>query len=110
MSFSFSRGVLVMINSVNNNFANANTLVSDNNKANFTVDTKVSDLPPKEIVNKLDGMDLTIKDQVAKLADGPPIDRSLVNEIKTKVTQGRYPIDIDMVTEKLFEDFKEAKG
>ena len=64
----------------------------------------------KEIVNKLDSKDLTIKDQVAKLAEGPPIDRALVNEIKTKVEQGRYPIDLDIVTEKMFESFKEAES
>ena len=99
-----------MINSVNNNFANANVLVSDNNKANIMVDTKVSDLPQKEIVNKLDGMDLTIKDQVVKLADEPPVDRTLVNEIKTKIAQGRYPVDLDVISAKMLESFKEAKG
>ena len=99
-----------MINSVSNNVANANVQLSDSNKANITVDKNVSDLAPKEIVNKLDSKDLTIKDQVAKLADGPPIDRSLVNEIKTKVEQGRYPIDLDIVTEKMFESFKEAES
>ena len=97
-----------MINSVSNNVPNASVQLSDSNKANITVDKNVSDLAPKEIVNKLDSKDLTIKDQVAKLADGPPIDRSLVNEIKTKVEQGRYPIDLDIVTEKMFESFKEA--
>ena len=99
-----------MINSVSNNVANASVQLSDGNKANITVDKNVSDLAPKEIVNKLDSKDLTIKDQVAKLADGPPIDRSLVNEIKTKVEQGRYPIDLDIVTEKMFESFKEAES
>jgi negative regulator of flagellin synthesis FlgM len=99
-----------MINSVSNNVANASVQLSDSNKANITVDKRVSDLAPKEIVNKLDSKDLTIKDQVAKLADGPPIDRSLVNEIKTKVEQGRYPIDLDIVTEKMFESFKEAES
>ena len=60
--------------------------------------------------NKLESKDLTIKDQVSKLADGPPVDRALVTEIKTKVEQGRYPIDLDLVTEKMFESFKEAEG
>ena len=104
------RGVPAMINSVNNNFANANVQVNDNTKAQITVDTSVSDLPKKEIVNKLDGMDLTIKSQVDKLADGPPIDRTLVNEIKSKVEQGRYPIDLDIVTEKMFASFQESVG
>ena len=99
-----------MINSVSNNFVNTNAQVNDSNKENFTVDKQVSDLPPKEIVNKLDSKDLNIKDQVIKLADQPPVDQALVDEIKIKVEQGRYPIDIDVVTKKLFESFQEAVG
>ena len=97
-----------MINSVSNHVTNPSVPLGDGNKVNVQIDKKVSDLAPKEIVNKLDSQDLKIKDQVAKLADGPPVDRSLVNEIKTKVEQGRYPIDLDIVTEKMFESFREA--
>ena len=99
-----------MINSVSNNFVNTNVQVNDSNKENFTVDKQVSDLPPKEIVNKLDSKDLNIKDQVINLADQPPVDQALVDEIKIKVEQGRYPIDLDVVTEKLFKSFQEAVG
>ena len=98
-----------MINSVSNNVPNTSSQLTDNSKVQVTVDTSVSDLPRKEIVNKLDGMDLTIKDQVIKLADGPPVDRSMVNEIKSKVEQGRYPIDLDLVTAKMFASFQEAR-
>ena len=97
-----------MINSVSNNVPNASLQLSDSSKLNVQIDKKVSDLMPKEIVNKLDSQDLKIKDEVAKLADGPPVDRALVNEIKTKVEQGRYPIDLDIVTAKMFESFQEA--
>ena len=89
---------------------NTNVQVNDSNKENLTVDKQVSDLPPKEIVNKLDSKDLHIKDQVKKLADQPPVDQSLVDEIKIKVEQGRYPIDIDVVTDKMFASFQEAVG
>ena len=99
-----------MINSVSNNFVSTNVQVNDSNKENFTVDKQVSDLPPKEIVNKLDSKDMNIKDQVKKLADQPPVDQALVDEIMIKVEQGRYPIDIDVVTEKLFASFQEAVG
>ena len=99
-----------MINSVNSHAPNASVQLSDSNQANITVDKRISDLAPKEIVNKLDSKDLTIKSQVAKLADGPPVDRSLVKEIKNKVEQGRYPIDLDQVTAKMFESFQEAEG
>ena len=97
-----------MINSVGSNVPNASVQLSDSSKVNVQIDKKVSDLAPKEIVNKLDSQDLKIKDEVANLADGPPVDRSLVNEIKTKVEQGRYPIDLDIVTAKMFESFQEA--
>ena len=99
-----------MINSVGNSFVNTNVQTNDNAKADVTVDKQVSDLAPKEIVNKLDSKDLTIKSQVAKLADGPPVNQTLVNEIKTKVEQGRYPIDLDMLTEKMFENFRKTEG
>ncbi|MDA8751328.1 flagellar biosynthesis anti-sigma factor FlgM [Planktomarina temperata] len=98
----------MMINSVGNNVNTASVQLGDSNKVNIQPDKKISDLAPKEIVNKLDSQDLKIKEQVAKLADGPPVDRSLVNEIKTKVEQGRYPIDLDIVTAKMFESFQEA--
>ena len=64
---------------------------------------------PKEMVNKISSKNLTIKDQVKSLASsGPPLDKMVVQEIKIKVEQGRYPIDLDMVTEKMFENFKDA--
>ena len=63
----------------------------------------------EEIVNKIGAKDLTIKDQIKNFASsGPPIDKMLVQEITIKVEQGRYPIDLDMVTEKMFENFKQA--
>ena len=99
-----------MINSVGNNFVTSNDQTSDTIKDSLTVDKKVSDLPSKEVVNKLDQKDLTIKDQVSMLANGPPVNQDLVNEIRIKVEQGRYPIDLDVVTEKMLENFKEAQA
>ena len=99
-----------MINSVGNNFVTSNDQTSDTIKDSLTVDKKVSDLPSKEVVNKLDQKDLTIKDQVAMLANEPPVNQDLINEIRVKVEQGRYPIDLDVVTEKMLESFKEAQA
>tara|TARA_B110000008_G_C16491655_1_gene372380 strand:+ start:151 stop:450 length:300 start_codon:yes stop_codon:yes gene_type:complete len=99
-----------MINSIGSTYQNTNVTVNESNKDVQVSDNKTTELAPKEIVNKLDQKDLTIKDQVKKLADAPPIDRNLVNEIKTKVEQGRYPIDLDIVTEKMFESFHEAQS
>ena len=76
-----------MINSIGSTYQNTNVTVNESNKDVQVSDNKTTELAPKEIVNKLDQKDLTIKDQVKKLADAPPIDRNLVNEIKTKVEQ-----------------------
>ena len=97
-----------MINSVSNNIPTTNVNVNDSSKMSPTVDRQVSDLPTTEIVNRLDSKDLTIKDQVKQLAYEPPVDKNLVNQIKAKVEQGIYPIDLDLVTQKMFESFQET--
>ena len=97
-----------MINSVSNNIPTTTVNVNDSSKMSPTVDRQVSDLPTTEIVNRLDSKDLTIKDQVKQLGDEPPVDKNLVNQIKAKVEQGIYPIDLDLVTKKMFESFQET--
>ena len=97
-----------MINSVSNNIPTTNVNVNDSSKMSPTVDRQVSDLPTTEIVNRLDSKDLTIKDQVKQLGDEPPVDKNLVNQIKAKVEKGIYPIDLDLVTKKMFESFQET--
>jgi anti-sigma28 factor (negative regulator of flagellin synthesis) len=34
----------------------------------------------------------------------------LVNEIREKVEQGRYPIDLDAISSKLIESIQDAEG
>ena len=95
-----------MINSVSNSFINNAAVLNENS---IPADRQAAIDVPKEMVNKIDSKNLTIKDQVKSLASsGPPVDKMVVQEIKIKVEQGRYPIDLDMVTEKMFENFKDA--
>ena len=97
-----------MINSVSNSFINNAAVLNENN---IPAERQAAIDVPKEMVNKIDSKNLTIKDQVKGLASsGPPVDKMVVQEIKIKVEQGRYPIDLDMVTEKMFESFEEASG
>ena len=97
-----------MINSVSNSFINNAAVLNENS---IPADRQAAIDIPKEMVNKIESKDLTIKDQVKSLASsGPPVDKMVVQEIKIKVEQGRYPIDLDMVTEKMFENFKDASA
>ena len=61
-----------MINSVSNNVPSASLQLSDSNKANVQIDKKVSDLAPKEIVNKLDSQDLKLRIRLLNLPMGHP--------------------------------------
>jgi flagellar biosynthesis anti-sigma factor FlgM len=49
---------------------------------------------------------LSIADKVKSMSSEPPIDIQLVNEIRQKVAEGRYPIDVSAISSKLFESIK----
>jgi len=55
-------------------------------------------------------VDLSLSEKVSSLAGSPPINIELVNEIREKVEQGRYPIDLDAISSKLFESIQDAEG
>ena len=40
----------------------------------------------------------------------PPVNIEVVSEIRQKVSEGRYPIDLNAITNKLFESIKEGEG
>jgi negative regulator of flagellin synthesis FlgM len=41
----------------------------------------------------------------AELSGGPPIDLEIVSKIKDAIAEGKYPVDLDKITESLFQDF-----
>ena len=100
-----------MIDSISNSYNNSAAALTDNSLASSANDKQTAPALEKAAISNIDSQDLTIKDQINDLANsGPPVDKSLVQEIKNKVEQGIYPIDLDMVTEKMFESFEEASG
>ena len=100
-----------MIDSISNSYNNGAAALTDNSAAGSAADKQAAPLIAKTTISNYDSKDMTIKDQINELArSGPPVDKSMVQEIKNKVEQGIYPIDLDLVTEKMFESFKEASG
>jgi negative regulator of flagellin synthesis FlgM len=51
-------------------------------------------------------LSLSIADKVKSMSSEPPIDIQLVNEIRQKVAEGRYPIDVSAISSKMFESIK----
>lgn len=38
---------------------------------------------------------------------GPPFDLELVSKIKKEIAEGRYPIDLESITDSLFESYRD---
>ena len=55
-------------------------------------------------------VDLSISEKVKSLSSEPPVNIEVVSEIRQKVSEGRYPIDLNAITNKLFESIKEGEG
>ncbi|NBE09163.1 flagellar biosynthesis anti-sigma factor FlgM [Paragemmobacter ruber] len=57
------------------------------------------------------GDSVTLSPAAASLPDelksGPPIDLTIVAEIKEAIAQGKYPIDLEAITESLFDNYLE---
>jgi len=51
-----------------------------------------------------------VSEQVAKLAKQPPIDNEAVSRIKNAIADGKYPIDIDAVSDALMDAYREMKS
>ena len=51
---------------------------------------------------------LSIADKVKSMSSEPPINIQLVNEIKQKVSEGRYPIDLNAISSRMFESIKDG--
>jgi negative regulator of flagellin synthesis FlgM len=47
--------------------------------------------------------------RVAQLSDKPPIDSEAVSRIKSAIAEGRYPVDIDMISDALMDAYRELK-
>jgi negative regulator of flagellin synthesis FlgM len=53
---------------------------------------------------------VSVKASVSALAQTPPINMEAVSRIKQAIADGKYPINLDMVSERLMESYIEMKG
>lgn len=49
------------------------------------------------------------KERVKDMAKEPPIDKQTTSRIKAAIANGDYPIDLDKLTDALFDAYKEMK-
>ena len=58
----------------------------------------------------IDTSKLEVSDKVAQLAKQPPIDTEAVSRIKNAIADGKYPIDIEAVSNALMDAYREMKS
>ena len=51
-----------------------------------------------------------ISEKVAQLAKQPPIDTEAVARIKNAIADGKYPIDIDAISDALMDAYRDMKS
>ncbi|HCP19116.1 MAG TPA: flagellar biosynthesis anti-sigma factor FlgM [Alphaproteobacteria bacterium] len=47
---------------------------------------------------------------VAELAKQPPVNSEAVSRIKKAISQGKYPIDVDQITDALMDAYRDLKS
>ena len=65
---------------------------------------------PKTDYASTDTSKLEISEKVAQLAKQPPIDTEAVARIKNAIADGKYPIDIDAVSDALMDAYRDMKS
>ena len=100
-----------MVDSVRNS-PNVGNLAVHDQKSNLSSgqSSQVAEFDAAKADNSAVSVDLSISEKIGTLASSPPVNMEMVTEIRNKVEQGRYPIDLDAISAKLFESIQDGEG
>ena len=70
-----------------------------------TIDAPVT----QQVSGSSDVSILSSKAQVKDMAEKPPLDIEAVGRIKEAIANGTYPIDLNQISDKLFENYLEMR-
>jgi len=99
-----------MVDSIKHSLPTGSTAINEHKKSRIQVDDAGGASHEQAQSGKTQGnsVDLSLNDIVKDLSNEPPINLELVNEIRQKVSEGRYPLDLDAISDKLFENITDA--
>ena len=102
-----------MVDTVRNSPSTGSATVLDQKKSRVSqAETSLTSAADKAtaVSSQSVSVDLSVSEKVKSLSSEPPVNIEVVNEIRQKVSEGRYPIDLNAITNKLFESIKEGEG
>ena len=99
-----------MVDSIKHSLPTGSTAINEHKKARIQVDGAggTSDEQGQSGKAQENSVDLSLNYIVNDLSSEPPINLELVNEIRQKVSEGRYPLDLDAISDKLFANITDA--
>jgi len=67
--------------------------------------TAIGSTPAASVVNSMDTPKV-----ISQLAEKPPVNTEAVARIKDAIAQGKYPIDVDQITDALMDAYRDLKS
>jgi|TARA_B100001109_G_scaffold249604_1_gene241742 negative regulator of flagellin synthesis FlgM len=101
-----------MVDTVRNSPNTGSSTVQDQRKSRVSPAEQISNSGADKAQSATPSVsvDLSVSEKVKSLSSEPPINIEVVSEIRQKVSEGRYPIDLNAITNKLFESIKDGEG
>ena len=101
-----------MVDSIKNSLNRIDTQRTRVNEVDTrsSADSSVIGRGPKADNTSTDTSKLEVSEKVAQLAKQPPIDTEAVARIKNAIADGKYPIDIDAVSDALMDAYRDMKS
>jgi len=78
----------------------------DAKSAGRASDAAAATATPRDTVQVSDAASLQ---RVSELSQNPPINSEAVNRIKDAIAEGRYPVDIDLISDALMDAYRDLK-
>ena len=97
-----------MVDKITNNISNLDVR---NNKNSSKMSIKANTLSlSDENIENVSGSIKSNKKIISELASSAPIDADKVSKIKQAISSGRYPLDLDKISDALMQAYREMKS
>ncbi len=101
-----------MVDSINKSMSRVDVQRTRGGDTDPKLGTKSNDVNKRALLGSanVDTSKVEMSDKVAQLAKQPPIDTEAVARIKNAIADGRYPIDIEAVSDALMDAYRDMKS
>tara|TARA_B100000475_G_C14720910_1_gene197470 strand:- start:166 stop:456 length:291 start_codon:yes stop_codon:yes gene_type:complete len=96
-----------MVDKIANHVSNLDVRSSKNNSKSSKI---VESLENAETIDNVSSSIKSSKKVISELASAAPVDADKVSKIKQAISSGRYPLDLDKISDALMQAYREMKS